>query len=141
MVLLLRTKEALYFQSPAGKILHHPAGFARLTWSAERTSIETVKTFYEQALALLLNSGARKILSDHGSRQPLPGLVQRWLTDHWLPQVIGLARARHCAFVEGTNALHRLAAQSVMNSSPAGFVFQRFATAEAAEAWLTSIRD
>jgi hypothetical protein len=141
MNLLVRTQEALYFQNLAGKIYHHPAGFARLAWSAERTSIETVKTFYEQALALLLNSGARKILSDHGSRPPLSGLAQQWLTEDWMPRAIGQACARHCAFVEGTNALHRLAAQSVMNSSPAGLVFQRFATIEAAEAWLTSVRD
>ncbi|MBD2767591.1 hypothetical protein IC235_06765 [Hymenobacter sp. BT664] len=140
MNLLLRTKEALYFQSPAGKIFHHPAGFVRLTWSAERTSIETVKAFYEQALALLIHSGARKILSDHGQRQPLSGVAQQWLIENWMPRLISQVHACHCALVEGTNALHRLAVQSVLNSSPSGLVFQRFATVEAAEAWLSGIR-
>lgn len=140
MNLLPRTQETLYFQSLAGKMFSHPAGFVRLVWSAERLPIETIKIFYEQALALLLNSGAHKILSDHGQRLPLINLTQQWITENWVPRAMSLARTHHCAIVEGANPIHRLAIQSVVSSAPKDFIFQRFTSVEAAEAWLGSIR-
>ncbi len=139
MSLLPRAQEKLYFQSAAGKIYHHPAGFVRLAWSTERLALDTIKAYYEQVLALLLTSGDRKILSDHGQRAPLSGLAQQWLTENWIPRAMSQARTRHCAIVEGADPLHRLSTQSVLSSSPAGFVFQRFSTAEAAETWLVGL--
>lgn len=136
---LPRSKETLYFQSAAGKLFHNPAGFVRLAWAAERTPLDAIKAFYEQVLALLLNSGARQILSDHGQRAPLPGLAQQWLVEDWIPRAIGRARARHCAIVEGADPMHRLSTQSVLVASPTGLVFKRFSTLEAAEAWLISV--
>ncbi|UOQ96254.1 hypothetical protein MUN81_13455 [Hymenobacter sp. 5317J-9] len=139
MNLLPRTQETLYFQNAAGKVYHHPRGFVRLAWSAERTSFDAVKAFYEQVLALLLNSGARKILSDHGQRAPLSGAAQAWLIENWIPRAMTQARTRHCAIVEGADPLHRLSTQSVVSASPSGFVFQRFVSVDAAEAWLTGL--
>ena len=136
MSLLSSTQETLYFQSAAGQLFHHPRGLVRLVWAAERVSIEVVKAFYEQVLALLLNSGARKILSDHGQRAPLSGPAQQWLTENWIPRAISQARAQHCAIVDGADPLQRLSTQSVITAAPAGLVFRRFPTAEAAEAWL-----
>ncbi|MBF9223540.1 hypothetical protein [Hymenobacter ruricola] len=137
---LPRAQETLYFQNAAGKVYHHPTGFVRLAWGAERASFETVKAFYEQVLALLLNSGARKILSDHGQRAPLSGPTQAWLTENWIPRAMAQARTRHCAIVEGADPLHRLSTQSVVSSSPTGFIFQRFPTVEEAETWLRSVQ-
>ena len=139
MNLLPRSRETLYFQSAAGKLYHHPAGYVRLAWSAERTPLDTVKAFYEQVLALLLNSGARKILSDHGQRAPLSGLAQQWLTENWIPRAISQARTRHCAIVEGADPLHRLSTQSVVASAPSDFVFKRFSAMEDAESWLAGL--
>ncbi|MBD2722558.1 hypothetical protein [Hymenobacter armeniacus] len=139
MNLLPRAQEKLYFQNAAGKIYHHASGFVRLGWGAERTSIEVVKAYYEQVLALLLNSGARKILSDHGQRAPLSGPAQAWLIENWIPRAMAQARTRHCAIVEGADPLHRLSTQSVVSASPSGFVFQRFSNVEAAEAWLAGV--
>ena len=133
-------RETLYFESASGKLFHHPAGYVRLAWSAERTSMETIKAFYEQVLALLLNSGAHKILSDHGDRSPLTGPAQEWITQNWIPRAMSQARTRHCAIVEGANPLHRLSTQSVVAAAPSGFVLQRFATIEAAQVWLNGLR-
>ncbi|GAB3334180.1 hypothetical protein ACFQT0_19705 [Hymenobacter humi] len=133
-------KETLYFESASGKLFHHPSGYVRLAWSAERTSIENIKAFYEQVLALLLNSGAHKILSDHGHRSPLTGPAQQWIIENWIPRAMSQARTRHCAIVEGANPLHRLSTQSVVAAAPSGFVMQRFATIEAAQAWLNALR-
>jgi hypothetical protein len=138
MNLLPRDQETLYFQNAAGKVYHHSGGFVRLAWAPERTTFDVIKAFYEQVLALLLNSGARKILSDHGQRAPLSGPTQAWLTENWIPRALSQARTRHCAIVEGADPLHRLSTQSVVASSPSGFIFQRFASVEAAENWLKS---
>jgi hypothetical protein len=137
---LPRAQEILYFQNAAGRVFHHPSGYARLAWSSDRTSLDVVKAFYEQVLALLLNTSARKILSDHGQRAPLPAAAQSWLTENWIPRALNQARTRHCAIVEGADPLHRLSTQSVVSSSPSGFIFQRFSTVEEAEAWLQSVK-
>ena len=140
MNLLPRSQETLYFQNTAGKVFYHPTGFVRLAWAPDRLPLEVIQAFYEQALALLLSTGAVKVLSDHGQRAPLSGSAQEWLTQNWIPRAIGLARVRHCAIVEGADPMHRLSTQSVVAASPAGLVFQRFASVEAAIAWLQSLR-
>lgn len=131
-----RTKETLYFQNAAGKLYYQPAGFLRLSWSAERAPLDALKAYYGQALALLLSTGTRKILSEHGQRPPLSGPAQEWLTGEWIPQAIREARVRYCAIVEGSDPMHRLSTQSVVSASPTGLVFQRFNAIEAAESWL-----
>jgi hypothetical protein len=137
---LPRAQETLYFQNVAGKVFHHPTGFVRLAWSAERPSLDDIKAFYEQTMALLLNSGSRKVLSEHGQRAPLSGPAQQWLTENWIPRAITQARTRHCAIVDGADPLHRLSTQSVVSASPSEFHFERFPTVDAAEAWLRSVR-
>ncbi|MBF9237872.1 hypothetical protein I2I05_10745 [Hymenobacter sp. BT683] len=132
-------KENLYFQSVAGKLYHHPDGFVRLAWSSERFSLEAMKAFYEQVLALLITSNTRKILSEHGNRAPLPAQAQEWLTQNWIPRAMAQARTRHCAIVEGENPLHRLSTQSVVVGAPTSFVFQRFSTLQAAQKWLVGV--
>ncbi len=139
MTSLPLTKETLYFQSAVGKIYYHPNGFVRLAWSAERISLELIQLFYEQVLSLLLNSNARKVLSEHGGRAPLTGPAQQWITGNWMPRVMSIAQTRHCAIVEGANPLHRLSAQSVVATAPAAFVLRRFSTVEDAQAWLETI--
>ncbi|WP_210521353.1 hypothetical protein [Hymenobacter terricola] len=112
----------------------------RLAWSPERLTLDTIKAYYDQVLALLLTSGSRKILSDHGQRAPLSGPAQQWLTETWIPRAMTQARTRHCAIVEGADPLHRLSTQSVVSAAPVNFVFQRFSTVEAAEAWLIGVQ-
>ncbi|MBF9140193.1 hypothetical protein [Hymenobacter properus] len=136
---LPRAQESLFFQNAAGKVFHHPSGYVRLAWGPDRTALDVIKAFYEQVLALLLTSGARKILSDHGQRAPLPAAAQSWLTETWIPRAMSQARTRHCAIVEGADPLHRLSTQSVVSAAPNGFVFQRFSTVEDAESWLRSV--
>ena len=102
-------------------------------------SLDTIKAYYEQVLALLLNSGAHKILSDHGQRALLLGSTQQWLIETWIPRAMSQARTRHCAIVEGADPLHRLSTQSVVSMAPAGFIFQRFSAVEAAETWLIGL--
>ncbi|GAB3571679.1 hypothetical protein [Hymenobacter daeguensis] len=131
-----RPQETLYFQNAAGKLYYQPAGFVRLAWSAERAPLDALKAYYAQALALMLSTGTRKILSEHGQRPPLSGAAQEWLTSEWIPQAIREARARYCAIVEGSDPLHRLSTQSVVSASPGGLIFQRFNAMEAAESWL-----
>ena len=128
---LPRAQETLYFQNVAGKLFYHPLGYVRLAWSTGRLPVEEIKTYYEQVLTLLLNTGSHKILSDHGQRAPLSGLAQQWLTGDWIPRAIRLARASYCAIVEGADPMHRLSTQSVVSSAPAGMLFQRFSTVEA----------
>ena len=133
---LPRAQETLCFQNPVGKIFYQPAGFLRLAWSSERVPFEVIQAYYEQVLSLMLSSNTRKILSDHGQRAPLSGPIQQWLTEEWIPRAISQARVRYCAIVEGADPMHRLSTQSVVSASPAGLIFQRFSTVDAAIAWL-----
>lgn len=130
------THETLFFQNTAGKVFYQSAGFVRLVWAPERAALEAIQTFYEQVLALMLRTATRKILSEHGQRAPLSGTAQEWLTKQWIPRAINEARAQYCAIVEGADPMHRLSTQSVVSGAPAGLVFQRFSTMEAAEKWL-----
>ncbi|WP_201978690.1 hypothetical protein [Hymenobacter rubidus] len=133
-----RAQETIYFQSVVGKVSYHPAGFVRLAWGSGRASFEALQTYYEQVLELLRSTGTRKMLSDHGQRQPLSGQAQQWLTEQWIPRAIGQAQARYCAIVEGADPLHRLSTQSVVSAAPTGLLFKRFSNVEDAEAWLRS---
>lgn len=136
MTLSAYAQETLVFQNPAGKLFYQPAGYVRLAWAPERQSVETIQALYEQVLALLINTGARRILSDHGARAPLPVAAQEWLTANWIPRAMSQANTHHCAIVEGADPLHRLSTQSVVSTAPAGFKFKRFDNFAAADAWL-----
>ncbi len=132
-------QETLFFQNQAGKLYYQPAGYVRLAWAAERQPLDVIQAFYEQALLLLLSSGVRRILSDHGQRPPLPAAAQTWLTNDWIPRAMTQARTHHCAVVEGADPIHRLALQSVVSTAPTGFLFKRFDNFEAADAWLRGL--
>ena len=132
-------QQTLYFESPAGRLSYHSAGYVHLAWAPERLPLATIAAFYEQVLALLSSTDCRRILSDHGQRAPLSAEAQEWLTTNWIPRAMRLAQARHCAIVEGANPLHRLSTQSVVSTAPAGFRFKRFDNVPAAAAWLLGV--
>jgi hypothetical protein len=134
-----RAPSTLYFESPAGQLYYHPAGFVRLAWAAGRLPLETIQAYYEQVLDLLLSTGCQRILSEHGQRAPLPVEAQRWITADWIPRAIARSQTRHCAIVEGANPLHRLSTQSVVSAAPAEFQFKRFDTVQEAESWLLTV--
>ncbi|HET9504097.1 MAG TPA: hypothetical protein VFO93_11180 [Hymenobacter sp.] len=132
-------QETLFFQNSAGKLYYQPGGYVRLAWAAGRQTLETIQAFYEQVLALLQNSGVRRVLSDHGQRAPLPIAAQEWLTANWIPRAMQQTQTRHCAIVEGADPMHRLSTQSVVSTSPTGFQFKRFDNFAAADAWLRGL--
>ena len=132
--------ETLSFTNAAGRLYYDPAGHVRLEWGPGRVPFEAVQACYEKALAVLLTTGARKILSEHGPRAPLLPAAQQWLTQHWIPRAMAQARLHHCAVVEGADPVHRLSTETVAVGAPAGFVLKRFATRAAAEAWLVSLK-
>lgn len=134
-----RPSEKLYFESAAGRLYYNPAGYVRLAWAPERLSLAAIQAYYEQVLALLLSTGSRLILSEHGQRTPLAVEVQEWLTSNWIPRAMSQAQARHCAIVEGANPMHRLSTQSVVATAPADFQFKRFDTLLEAETWLAAL--
>jgi len=135
-----RTLEKLYFESPAGHLYYHTAGYVRLAWAPARLMFPAIEAFYEQVLTLLLRTGCQRILSEHGQRAPLPAEAQQWLTTDWIPRAITQAHTRHCAIVEGANPMHRLSTQSIVSTAPEGFLFKRFDTIQDAEAWLTTVK-
>ena len=139
MLSLMLDQEILSFTNTAGQLYYHPAGHVRLAWGPGRVPLDEVQTYYEKTLAVLLTTGARKILSDHGQRAPLLPTAQQWLTQNWIPRAIGQARTRHCAIVEGADPVHRLSTESVVTSAPKDFIFKRFSSAATAEIWLVSL--
>jgi hypothetical protein len=131
--------EKLYFESAAGRLYYNPAGYVRLAWAAERLSLADIQAYYEQVLVLLISTGSRRILSDHGQRAPLPVEAQQWLVTNWIPRAQTMARTRHCAIVEGANPMHRLSTQSIVSAAPEGFIFKRFDAIREAETWLSNL--
>lgn len=141
MSLLSPALETLYFQNAAGRIYYLPdAAVVRLAWSSERVAVAAIQEYYEQVLALMLNTGSHKILSCHGQRAPIPAAAQEWLIGNWIPRAIAQAGARYCAIVEGADPMHRLSTQSVVAASPGGLKFARFAEQSEAEDWLRKMR-
>lgn len=134
-----RAQVTLFFENQAGQLYYNPVGFVRLVWSAERLPLPTVQAFYEQVLELLVRTGCRRILSEHGQRAPLALEAQQWLTNDWIPRAIARSHTRHCAIVEGTDPMHRLSTQSVVSTAPAGFQFKRFDNFQEAEKWLLTV--
>ena len=134
-----RPSEKLYFESAAGRLYYNAAGYVRLAWAPERLSLAAIQAYYEQVLALLLSTGSRLILSEHGQRTPLAVEAQEWLTTNWIPRAMSQAHTRHCAIVEGANPMHRLSTQSVVATAPTDFQFKRFDTLLEAEAWLATL--
>ena len=131
--------EKLYFESAVGRLYYNPAGYVRLAWLPGRMSLADIQAYYEQVLTLLISTGSRRVLSEHGQRSPLPLEAQEWLTANWIPRAQTLANTRHCAIVEGANPMHRLSTQSIVSAAPADFIFKRFDTIREAEAWLASV--
>jgi hypothetical protein len=133
-------QEKYYFESLAGRLYYNNvAGYVRLAWAPGRLTLDTIKAFYEQAMALLKSTGCRRVLSEHGQRAPISAEAQQWITTNWIPRVITEAKVRHCAIVEGANPMHRLSTQSIISTAPAEFVFKRFDAIPEAEAWLASM--
>ncbi|MFD1466907.1 hypothetical protein ACFQ48_01625 [Hymenobacter caeli] len=140
MELLTKANEIISFTNAAGQLYYHPAGHVRLAWAPGRVPLEAVQDYYEKVLAVLLTTGARKILSEHGQRAPLLPAAQQWLTQNWIPRAVAQANARHCAIVEGADPVHRLATETVVAGAPGGFEFKRFAARAEAEAWLAGLK-
>ncbi|OGX83208.1 hypothetical protein [Hymenobacter coccineus] len=132
-------QEILSFANTAGQLYYHPAGHVRLAWGPGRVSLDVVQAYYEKVLAVLLTTGARKILSDHGQRAPLLPAAQQWLVQNWIPRAMAQARTRHCGIVEGADPVHRLSTESVVTAAPKEFAFKRFSSVAAAETWLASV--
>ncbi|WP_324670673.1 hypothetical protein [Hymenobacter sp. GOD-10R] len=134
-----RPPKAPHFANAVGDIYYSTQGHIHLQWSADRIQLTDLQAFYEQALLLLDNTDSRKILSEHGQRQPLSAAAQHWITREWLPRAMKQVRAEYCAIVDGSNPMHRLSTQTVITDAPSDFIFKRFDTVSEAEAWLGSL--
>ena len=139
MPLLPTTTELLAFENQAGRLYYQPAGYVRLAWTAGRLPLPVIQEFYEQVLSLLLRTNVRRVLSEHGQREPLSQAAQQWITEDWIPRAMQQANTHHCAIVEGANPVHRLSTQSVVSSAPEDFQFRRFDTFAPADAWLREL--
>jgi hypothetical protein len=139
MPLLPATTELLAFENQAGRLYYQPAGYVRLAWAPGRLALPVIQEFYEQVLSLLIRTNVRRILSEHGQREPLSQAAQQWISTDWIPRAMRQARTQHCAIVEGANPVHRLSTQSVVSSAPDGFLFRRFDTFAPAAAWLCEL--
>ncbi|RTQ46586.1 hypothetical protein EJV47_21805 [Hymenobacter gummosus] len=130
--------DACYFQNPAATI-NHVAGedFLRLHWSAAKTSPDELRAVYQHTLRAFTHFGYRKLLSDHSQRPPMPSEVSTWLAEEWIPRAVREAGYSHCAVVDNSTPLGRLAAQAVGAQLPPGLLtFRYFPTLAEALGWL-----
>lgn len=110
--------------------------YVKLQWKKAPATDEQLKAVYEQTLLFMKAHRAPHVLSDHRLRPPLSMTIQQWLLTEWIPRAIREARYSHCAIVESSNPLGRLAARAIGMSAPPTLTSQYFETPELAEAWL-----
>ncbi len=93
----------------------------------------------EQALALLRERGASKILCDVRQFLLIGAADQSWLNYNWLPRAMD-AGLRHCALILPVYFFNRVAVQGVVEriESPTLRV-EYFEAAEPAREWLQSL--
>jgi hypothetical protein len=135
----ISTSKAPYFKNSAGNVYYVGEDYVQLAWSTAKISLADTQVFYEQVLTLMRQNGARKILSEHGQRQPLSPAVQHWIIHNWIPRAMQQAQVAYCAIVDGSNPMHRLSTQTVIFEAPEGFTFKRFSTIIEAQTWLRSL--
>jgi hypothetical protein len=144
-VLLLMTtptslaENSLFFDNPAGRIWHHPAGFVRLEWHRAPGSETHVRALYQAASEALLQFGITRIMSDHRHMPPLSPALQRWLADVWVPETMQATGYSRGAVIQAFNLFNRMATNQIV-SQLAGLplAVAYFDNEPEAERWLLS---
>ncbi|WBA44103.1 hypothetical protein [Hymenobacter canadensis] len=111
-------------------------GYVALKWHNVAATDEQLQAVYEQALLFMQSHRTPRLLSDHRVRPPLSLDLQQWLRDEWIPRAIREAGYSHCAIVESTSPLGRLAARAIGMAVTPTLTARHFETVEPAQAWL-----
>ncbi|GAB2969172.1 hypothetical protein GCM10027048_45110 [Hymenobacter coalescens] len=138
MTLLDSSAQAtLFFDNPAGRILHHPVGYIRLDWHRAPSRDAHVRALYEAATEALCTFGLTRILTDHRHMPPISAAMQRWLADEWVPSTVRRCGYNRGAIIQAFNLFNRLATSQIV--SQVGHVpltLQYFDHEQEAERWL-----
>lgn len=127
---------AQYFRSAAATISYQPGGFIQLEWQSVAASELELRAIYEHVLGALHRHRSTRLLTVHSQRPPMPAEVQAWLTHHWVPRAVAEAGYSHCAVVEASTPLSRLAARAVGTGLSAPLQYRYFASAAEGARWL-----
>jgi hypothetical protein len=127
-----------YFSNAAATISYSPAGYVRLDWQSVPATAAELRSIYEHVLRAMLHHRASRLMTVHKQRPPMPPEIQTWLTQEWLPRAVAEVGYGHCAIVEATTPLSRLAARSVGIGMKGELKYEYFENDVAADAWLRS---
>ncbi|QIX59919.1 hypothetical protein HER32_01410 [Hymenobacter sp. BT18] len=128
---------ALPYVASAFVSLTYQAGqHVALQWKLSDGSEAELKALYTHVLQVMIAHRAPRLLSDHRLRPPMSMSLQHWLQTEWIPQAIREARYSHCAIVESSNPIGRLAARAIGMAVNPTLAVQYFQTSEEAAAWL-----
>ncbi|GAA4362391.1 hypothetical protein GCM10023185_30280 [Hymenobacter saemangeumensis] len=125
-----------YFSNAAASISYAAGGYIRLDWQPTPATATELRAIYEHVLRAMLHHGASRLMTLHNNRPPMPQELQSWLATQWIPRAIQEVGYSHCAIVEASNPLSRLAARAVGSSLHLPLAYGYFDSPQAAEAWL-----
>lgn len=77
---------SIYFQSEAGLLLQHAAGYAELRYLPVKRSPTALATLLTRLGQLLLERGWTKFLADNRQMTPLTVAEKEWFVSQWLGQ-------------------------------------------------------
>lgn len=112
------------------------SGYIVLQWSDTTATNEQLQALYERVLALMKMHRTPRLLSDHRLRPPMSMTLQQWLRNEWIPRAIVEAGYSHCAIVESSSPLGRLAARAIGMAVAPTLTARYFDTVEPAQAWI-----
>ena len=125
-----------YYRNALGSLTYEADGFVRLTWSSAPVLDDQLQSLYAHTLQALRHHGTGKLLTDQRQRQPLPEVAQRWIAEQWIPRARVECAYSHCAIVESSQLVSRVAARAVGSSQSSPLTFQYFEQEADARHWL-----
>lgn|SRR5690348_4547948 len=104
------------------------------TWTGKQPSSEKIKEVHNNVLHKVAEKKALNYLSDNRKMPLVNKEVEIWLTQEWLPRLMG-AGVKHIASVLPASALSRLTLNSMIKSSKLEEA-PLFGSVEEAKSWL-----
>lgn len=127
----------LYFQNQAARILEDPAGFLRVTWSAQERDELAFRAVFNHMVQALQRHGWSRILVDQRQMRAFSTTEQQWIVQEWLPRAVREGGYRFGGVVVAEDVFTRLATAFITTSvHNLPLVYRTFPDEASAVSWL-----
>jgi hypothetical protein len=128
---------SVLFENPAGQLVADPAGFLRMTWSANLRTLADTQGLLNHMAQALRQRGWAKVLANQTAMRSFSPAEQQWIAEEWLPEAVQTNGYRYGAIVVSTDTYARLATAFITtNVGGLAVRYRSFDAEEQAVAWL-----